>query len=180
MKRHIPNLITLFRCLLIIPIIIMLLEQHYHAAFYLFILAGLSDGIDGFLARAYDWRSRLGSIADPLVDKLFIISTLLVLTFIHQVPLWLLVIVLLRDVLLVAAVSFDYLRGYYYDIQPTLISKINTVIQVLFIVSIMAKLGPLNIAAWVIHTLMILMCVTTVLSYLDYSIQWFGRKNKMS
>ena len=175
MKRHIPNIITMVRCLLIIPIMLFLLHEYYHMAFYLFIMAGISDGIDGYLARTYGWHSRFGSIADPLVDKLFIVSTLVALTYIGQIPLWLLIVVVSRDILLISAVAFDYFRGDYYDIKPTIISKINTVMQVLFVITIMASMGPYMLSDWIKHCFMIMMCATTVFSMLDYSIQWFGR-----
>ena len=179
MKQQIPNIITFMRCILILPIMWLLLNARYDEAFYLFIVAGISDGIDGYLARTYNCRTKLGSIADPLVDKLFIVCTLMVLAFIHQIPLWLLIIVVIRDLLLVGAVAFDYIRGHVYEIKPTLISKINTVMQVLFVIAILASLGPVPLSEWIKHTLMIIMCGTTVLSYLDYSIQWFSHSSDM-
>jgi len=72
--RHIPNIISILRILLVIPVVMLLLDQRYGAALLLFAIAGISDGVDGFLAKRFGWQSRLGSILDPLADKLLLIA----------------------------------------------------------------------------------------------------------
>src|SRR5687768_2499072 len=96
--KYLPNIITCLRFLLIVPLIFAVANQHFTLAFYLFLLAGVSDGLDGFLARRFNWSSRFGSIADPIADKLLLTIMLIVLTSLRWIPVWLLVLVVARDV----------------------------------------------------------------------------------
>lgn len=90
MKPHdIPNVITAFRFLLVPPVVILLLQERFTAALIVFGVAGFSDGLDGFLAKRYDWRSRLGSILDPLADKLLLVSSFVTLGWLGLIPAWL-------------------------------------------------------------------------------------------
>ena len=87
--RDLPNLISVFRIVLVVPIEYLLLQQHYVSAMILFFLAGISDGLDGFLAKRFNWTSRLGSVLDPLADKLLLVCTYLVLGWLGHLPWWL-------------------------------------------------------------------------------------------
>ena len=109
-KRDIPNTITIIRFLLIFPVIWGLLQSEYLLALYLFVIAGVSDGIDGFLARHYDWRSRFGSIVDPLVDKCLMLSTFFTLVWLQLMPLWLFAIIILRDAFILAGCRSSLLK----------------------------------------------------------------------
>ena len=97
MLSAIPNLITALRFILVIPISIYIYQENYFLALVLFIIAGISDGIDGYLARRFNWTSDFGQFADPLADKCLILATLLALAFSERLPLWFVYTMLTRD-----------------------------------------------------------------------------------
>lgn len=98
-RRDIPNLISVIRIVLVLPIIYLLWNKQYQMTLALFIIAGLSDALDGFLAKRYDWTSQLGSFLDPLADKLLLVSCFLVCVLTGLMPAWLFIVILLRDVI---------------------------------------------------------------------------------
>ena len=103
MKRSdIPNLITVMRIVLVVPVSWSLLRQEFGLALALFFVAGVSDGLDGFLAKHYGWSSRLGALLDPLADKALLVACYASLAWIGLLPVWLLVLVVARDVVIVA------------------------------------------------------------------------------
>jgi cardiolipin synthase len=130
----IPNAICIARVVLIVPIVLALLGDRYTAALLLIVLAGVSDAVDGYLAKTFGWRSRLGSLLDPAADKLLVFCAFVTLTYIGHVPLGLTVIVVLRDVVIVAgALVYQRVIGRLRG-EPTLISKLNTACQLGFLV----------------------------------------------
>lgn len=138
----IPNAICVVRILLIAPLVTALFDGRFVLALVLMVVAGASDGVDGFLAKTFDWRTRLGSLLDPAADKLLLVSTFLSLTLLGLVPVGLTVIVVLRDVVIVTgALMWRRLTGALSG-EPTLISKLNTACQLLFVV------GTIADAAW--------------------------------
>ena len=108
MLSHIPNIITSFRLLLSVPIYIFIYQGNEGIALSLFAIAGLSDWLDGYLARKYEWSSSFGEIVDPLADKVLILSTLLALAFSGALPIWLVSVLLARDAIVVMG-SMTYL-----------------------------------------------------------------------
>ncbi|GAA3959353.1 CDP-alcohol phosphatidyltransferase family protein [Allohahella marinimesophila] len=132
-----PNAITVLRIVLVAPIAWLLLQQDYGFALLLFLAAGLSDGIDGFLARRYDWGSRFGAIADPLADKLLMVVTFAMLSLNGVVHWWLTIIVYGRDIILVSgALAYHYIVGQY-EIQPSWLGKLTTFTQILFLLLVL-------------------------------------------
>lgn len=99
--RHLPNIISVLRILLVYPVVQMLLARRYDWALALFVLAGLSDALDGFLAKHYHWQSRLGSFLDPAADKLLLLACFVVGGWQGLMPLWLVVAAVLRDIVIV-------------------------------------------------------------------------------
>ena len=99
--RHIPNAICVVRIILVVPIVRYLLEERYGLALVLILVAGLSDALDGYLARRFDWRTRLGGLLDPAADKLLMFSVFVTLTWMGWVPIWFTVVVVARDVMIV-------------------------------------------------------------------------------
>jgi len=175
--RDIPNLITLLRIALLPLLIGLLLQQMHQQALLLFLLMGLSDGIDGWLARRYQWQSRLGALLDPIADKLLLLSCYLTAGWLAWLPWWLVALVLGRDLLIVAgAASFWRLTGEL-QVAPTLLSKLNTACQILLIALLLALaadhfvalLAPLQ--SWLLP----LVALTTLASGSDYLWQW-GRR----
>lgn len=142
--RHLPNIICLARIALIWPVIDGLLGQHYGRTLLLFGVAALSDGLDGWLAKRYGWTSRLGKFLDPLADKLLLVSVFLVLTWLGQVPRYLAVAAVGRDVMIgLGAVAYRIAWGPIHG-RPILSSKINTVLQISYILLVVIH------AAWAV------------------------------
>lgn len=140
-RRQIPNIITVLRLLLVVPISICLSVGLYTEALVLFVVAGVSDGVDGFLARRYDWRTRFGAITDPLADKLLLVTAFLFLALTDQVPFWLMVMVFARDLVIVAgALAYHYIVGPY-EMSPTWLGKLNTFLQIAYVLMVMLDLA---------------------------------------
>ena len=173
--RDIPNLITIGRIGLTAPVGYLLLEEAYAAAMVLFLVAGISDGLDGYLAKRYGWHSRLGSVLDPLADKILLVISFVALTWVEVIPLWLLALVLGRDVVIVAgAVAYHFLVGSY-EMAPTWLSKVNTTMQIVLVCALVFSNGVYMLPQWLVLALLLTVCATTILSGLDYVRTW-GRK----
>ena len=171
----IPNAICIGRVVLIVPIVICLLTDRYTAALVLIVVAGASDALDGFLARFFDWRSRLGSLLDPAADKLLVTSTFVTLTYIGQVPLGLTAIVVLRDIVIViGTVAYQRVIGVLQG-EPTIISKLNTAFQLLFMVLTITYAQ----FEWPPRAIVILLgaavVFTSITSGLNYVLTWSKR-----
>lgn len=150
--RQIPNIITVIRLLLVVPVGFCLYSERYGEALVLFFIAGLSDGIDGFLARRFNWHSRFGAIADPLADKLLLVTAFLLLALTGQVPLWLVVMVFARDIIIVTGgLFYHYLVGPY-EMSPTWLGKLTTFLQITYVLMVMLSLAgvtmPVLALAW--------------------------------
>ena len=168
----IPNLICLARIVLVIPIIRSLWQEQFMLSLLLIIIAGLSDILDGYLAKKNNWRSYLGSVLDPAADKILLVSLFLTLQSMDLIPLWLTLTVITRDLMIVFGLS---LYRYFVGVpkpKPTRISKLNTTIQLVFIIFVILAQGvqfPFEILAMVCGSLVF---VTSILSGLDYWIIW--------
>jgi cardiolipin synthase len=173
--RDIPNLITMLRMLLVLPIIWLLNNGFFMESLYLFAFAGMSDGLDGFLAKRMGWESRLGSILDPLADKLLLISTMLMLMWLGLTPIWLVVAVIVRDLLIVVGATLYHYRISQYDLTPSIVSKINTFIQIVYILGVVMN-QAFGWSAGVEQDVMLLsayvVLTTTLLSGADYIWTW--------
>lgn len=173
--RDIPNLITVLRMLLVAPIIWLLLQRRYTEALLLILVAGASDGVDGLLAKHFGWTTRLGGILDPLADKLLLMGTFLALAWIGDLPVWLAVLVILRDVIIVSgAVSYHYLIESV-EAKPLLISKINTLLQILLVFSVVFSRGVIPLPQGLLTLLIYLTALTTLWSGIVYMGKW-GRQ----
>ena len=135
----IPNLLTILRVLLTPLLVILLLEERLSEALVVFIVAGVTDGLDGLIARLYKQKSRLGAILDPLADKLLLASTYALLAFQNLVPNWLTVIVLSRDLLIMVGIFVLFMQDLRFEIRPTLISKMTTCAQIVTAIVTMAS-----------------------------------------
>lgn len=170
----IPNLICVIRILLIFPVIYFILEGNYLWALLIFLLAGVSDGVDGFLAKHYHWQSRLGSILDPLADKLLLVSTYVSITWVGLIPYWLLLAVFMRDIMIVlGAFAYHAFIGKF-KMAPSLISKFNTMMQILLVLAVLS-LQLTEISNNVIDGMIMLTLLAIILSGLDYAVVW-GKK----
>ena len=173
--RHIPNIISVIRIILVIPVVVCLLQGNYHWALLLFLIAGLSDGLDGYLARRFGWSSHLGGILDPMGDKLLMVFSYLVLGWLQYLPLWLVVAVILRDVIIVSGgLLYRILIGKVVA-EPLLISKINTVLQILLVLLVLISLAIWQVPAQIIEILTYVVFITTVMSGVSYVVLWGQR-----
>lgn len=173
--NQIPNIITVFRFFLVPPVVWALFNAEYGLALILFAIAGVSDGVDGFLAKHYNWRTRLGSILDPLADKLLLVSCFLSLTWLGFVPLWLLIAVIVRDMLIViGGIAFHYLFGKF-DMEPSFLSKMNTFFQIAYVLAVVFYHGEFAFTPWIIEALSYVVLLTTIVSGADYVWVW-GRR----
>ncbi len=173
--RHIPNIISVLRILLVIPVVVLLLDERYGAALLLFAIAGISDGVDGFLAKRFAWQSRLGSILDPLADKLLLVCSFLSLAWLGLIPLALVVAVMLRDLLIVlGAIAFHYRYGRF-EMQPTRVSKVNTFFQIVLVLAVVFYHGEFAHIPWIVEALVFIVWATTLISGANYVWIW-GRR----
>ena len=132
MPVSLPNLITIAR-ILIVPLAVWFIIGHqYGLALLAFLAAGISDAVDGFIARRYNLQSELGSYLDPIADKALLVSIYVSLAILQVLPNWLAIIVVTRDVLIVGAVLLAQVLGRPLEMKPLQISKINTVAQIFF------------------------------------------------
>ncbi len=173
--RDIPNLISVGRVILVFPVIWALLEQHFGLALVLFLIAGVSDGLDGYLAKRYRWESDLGGILDPLADKFLLISTYLCLGWLGELPVWLVGLVLLRDLVIVTGAVVYNFRVAAFQASPLPISKLNTLLQIVLALLAVVDLGWRALPDGLLSTLVVLVTITTAASGLAYVLQW-GRR----
>lgn len=158
----IPNILTLLRILLTPVFIILILKHLYPQALLVFALAGISDALDGFIARCFDQRTLLGAYLDPLADKLLLVSSFVCLGMMKVLPAWLAVLVIARDIIIILGIAILTITQKSYDVQPSGISKCTTATQLVTIMVILlhqsfgllnSALGPLY---WLVAGLTIL------------------------
>ena len=170
--RQIPNLLSVMRILMVPPAVAALATARYRTAFVLILAAGLTDALDGYLARRFGWTSRAGSILDPLADKLLVISVFVSLSWLGFVPVWLTALVLGRDVVIVSgAVAYRKLFGAY-DMTPTAISKANSGLQIGYLLMVVARLAGFPVPHGLVEILLWLVVATTLASGAHYVWVW--------
>ncbi|HHH43129.1 MAG TPA: CDP-alcohol phosphatidyltransferase family protein [Gammaproteobacteria bacterium] len=149
--------------------------EQYNLALLLFFVAGASDAVDGFLAKRFGWTSRLGALLDPLADKFLLVTCYAVLAWNGLLPSWLLVLVLTRDLLIVGgAVAYNF-RIRRLEAEPTLISKLNTLLQILLVLLVIVyQATDWGQAQW-IDWLIWAVTVSVIWSGLDYVVTWTRR-----
>lgn len=169
---QIPNWISVFRIFLIAPILFYLGTGKFALALALIVVAGASDALDGFLAKHFNWESRLGGFLDPLADKFLLLAVFLVLTGMGLVPVWLTAVVIGRDlIIVVGGFTYQWLIGEVYA-KPTLISKANTFLQIIFTISVVALQAfgwPGDLFVMLVGTAVF---VSSMVSGLDYVWTW--------
>ncbi len=175
----IPNLITSLRIILAPIFVIYLLQDRFLAALIVFIFAGLSDGADGLVARLFNQKSKLGAVMDPLADKLLLVSAFVVLAVRGFIPPWLCVLVICRDILILLGVLILFLVGSDIRIQPSLLSKLNTCLQLVSVFVVLSR-GYLDLLAPLTPYVFYVTAVLTVSSGLDYMRTWFGMMGESS
>ncbi len=180
MIHQLPNLITIARLLLVPPVGWLLSHQDYGVALVVIAIAGVSDFIDGELARRFDWRSRFGQFTDPLADKLLVAVMFIVLVLQQHIPIWLALVVVLRDLVIIGGAATYRLMFRDIEISPTFVSKTNTAIQVVLPILVLVTLLDVPslstpVAAIVDPWLFGVAGAFAVWSGLDYVISWSRR-----
>ena len=171
LELNLPNLITLARLLLVPVAIWLIFDARYFAAFWVFVGAGLSDGLDGYIAKRFDRRTRLGAVLDPAADKALLAGVYVTLGLVGQLPLWLVALVVLRDVLIVLGFAVIRTTAAPRRLDPLYISKVNTLVQLGLVGFVLAQ--GLGIEAEAVKSLLIFAAfATTVLSGLSYLVRW--------
>lgn len=165
-------MITIMRLVLVPAVVLAMLDMRWDWAFAGFLVAGISDGVDGFIARRFNQRSQLGAYLDPMADKLLLVSVFVVMGFIGELPLWLVVTTVSRDGLIVCAVVLSTVMAHPVEMKPLFVSKANTAIQIMLAAVVLGEL------AFAIHldplrpALIILSGVLTVASAAAYLVAW--------
>lgn len=177
--RALPNLISMGRLMAVPVAVWLMLSDYYASAFWLFIAAGISDGIDGFLARRYGLRTLIGSYLDPIADKALLVAVYVTLGAQGHLGHWLVILVVFRDLLIVGGAMLYRLIAGPISMRPLFISKVNTVAQIALVGVVLAELGlgisypPLN---WLLTDIV---GATTVLSGAAYVAIWGWRIARM-
>jgi cardiolipin synthase len=173
--RFLPNAICVARILLVAPLVTWIIEGRFTAALLVLVVAGLSDGLDGFLAKRFDWRTRLGGLLDPAADKLLLVSTFAALSYVGLVPIELTLVVIGRDVLIVVgAVCYQILIAPVQG-EPSAISKLNTACQLamlFFTLTHAAYAWPPEVSLVILGATVVF---TSVVSGLTYVLKWSAR-----
>ncbi|HFD12605.1 MAG TPA: CDP-alcohol phosphatidyltransferase family protein [Crenotrichaceae bacterium] len=171
-RRDIPNIISAFRICLVPVLVWQVLEEQYANVLVLFFIAGLSDGLDGFLAKRYGWVSRLGSILDPIADKFLLVSSFFALGWMGEIPIWLVIVVIVRDVVIVAgAYAYHRIIGEY-ELKPSYLSKLNTLSQISLVLLVVFSLSVVTVGLELIQYAFYFVMITTLLSGFDYIYRW--------
>jgi cardiolipin synthase (CMP-forming) len=173
---NIPNSLTLLRILLIPVFVGLMLYERYESALAVLLGAGLTDALDGTIARAANQRTRLGMYLDPLADKLLLTSGFLTLSVLHLVPLWMVILVVSRDVILLAGAVLAHLTESAVDIAPTLLGKGTTVFQLAYLLLAVAFIAR-RMDMHLLDPLLYLVVLLTVASGSHYLYRGFSRLN---
>lgn len=173
LKLNIPNFITIARVMSVPVIFWLLVSGETRTAFFVFVAAGASDALDGFLAKRYDWRTELGAILDPLADKLLLVSLFIALGVARELPLWIVVAVVSRDILIVLAVMVSWVMDRPVAINPLVVSKINTLFQIVLVATVLAD-AAFGLGLGIVRTALVWITGTlTLVSLAAYLRGWF-------
>ena len=173
----IPNLITLARIFMVPVVVWAIASNTMWIAFVLFLVAGVSDAVDGFLAKRFHMTTELGAYLDPLADKALIVSIYLTLGINGDIPRWLVILVVSRDILIVGGIILSWLLDNPLKIKPLWVSKLNTTAQIAFACVVLGSLGFKIQVPMLTTVLMGLVAVLTLLSIGAYLAEWVRHMN---
>ena len=173
----IPNLITLARILLVPVLVWAIASGRAQLAFLLFVVAAISDAADGFLAKRFGMKTELGAYLDPLADKVLIVSIYVTLGIIAAIPLWIVILVVSRDIMIVGAILLSWLVDRPMAIKPHTVSRLNTAAQIFLACLALAAQGFRFDAEPVLTLVMVLVAALTLLSVGFYVAEWVRHMN---
>ncbi len=172
MLSLIPNLLTLLRIAACPVLVLLLRDRSYDVAMMLFLAAGITDGLDGYIAKRYNCVSSFGAILDPIADKLLIASAYIMLAMLGGIPFWLLIVVIFRDLIIVAGYLLLVMMGDEVPMKPTYISKINTFLQISLVIAVLVGKADWLHIPFVVEAMVIGVLVTTIFSGGQYVWAW--------
>lgn len=156
---NVPNILTLFRVLLVPVFASFILDDRLNAALVVFMMAGITDALDGFIARAFSQRTEFGASFDPLADKILLVTAFLTLSFKGLIPVWLCALVILRDMVILAVVLYLRNAGRKVEIAPSLVGKLTTLFQIVAIVYALLVAGKPDV---VFHAVLLITAFLTI------------------
>ena len=170
-----PNLISLARLLAVPVTVHLMLTGSFLAAFWLFMAAGVSDALDGAIAKHFNAVSRVGAFLDPLADKALLMAIYLTLGYLEHMPPWLVILIVFRDLLIIGGAILFHTLTHSLKMEPLLVSKTNTAAQIILAGTVMAELGFALSLSILVHVLTYVVAATTFVSGAAYVIKW-GRR----
>ena len=174
----IPNLITLGRIMLVPFVVWAIASGEMLVAFLLFMVAAISDAVDGFLAKRFGMQTELGAYLDPLADKFLIMSIYLTLGITLVIPRWIVILVVSRDIMIIGAVLLSWLVDKPVTVKPLPVSKLNTAAQILYACLVLASHGFGFEAGWLLTFTLAAVTVLTLLSVGLYVAEWVRHMNE--
>jgi len=167
-----PNYITVARFLMVPLIVLAMINDQMLTAFIVFMLAGVSDAVDGVIARRFNQKSELGAWLDPMADKFLLVSVFVVLGWLGALPMWLVILAVSRDGMIIAAVVLSSLMGNPVEMRPLMISKANTLVQIVLLILMLAELAGIvqldALIGWMVYAVAGL----TIASAGAYLVSW--------
>lgn len=173
--RQIPNLLTLLRIVLVLPFAWFVYQNRFDWALLIFFVAGLSDAIDGFLARQFNWRSRFGAIADPAADKLLLVTAYIMLAWTNHIAMWLCVLVMTRDLVIVLGAALYCRRIGRFEIKPSIWGKLCTLLQIVYVLLVLLEQALGSLPEAVLTFGLWVVAATTLFSGMHYFGTWFRK-----
>ncbi len=177
---QIPNTITLARLLLVPVLILVLKNENYQLALLIFLVAGISDALDGYIAKKYNFVSHFGAVLDPVADKLLLVSAYIMLAIIGQVPFWLVLAIVTRDLFIVGGYMVVTSLMGTVTMSPSLLSKLNTLMQILLVIAILAEKAAGQDYPLFMIVLIYIVLITTISSGVHYFWIWIVKKEIMT
>ncbi len=178
MLSQLPNLLTFLR-IAASPVLVLLLSDHaYAVAMMLFLAAGITDGLDGYIAKRFNCVSNLGAILDPIADKLLIASAYIMLAILQDIPFWLLIVVMFRDLVIVVGYLVLAVMGNEIPMKPTYLSKFNTFLQISLVIAVLIGKADWLHFPFVMDALVVGVLLTTISSGSQYVWAWGIRRER--
>ncbi|MEG3620172.1 CDP-alcohol phosphatidyltransferase family protein [Magnetovibrio sp. PR-2] len=176
---NLPNIITLLRIGATPVVVWLIVEGHLIWAFWVFVAAGVSDALDGFLAKQFDMETELGKYLDPIADKALLVSTYITLGINGYIPNWLVILVVFRDIAIVGGALLFETMTHSLTMQPLMISKLNTALQIVLVCAVMAVVGYSVELHGILDVLVSVTAVATIASGLTYAVVWIKRWSQL-
>jgi len=175
---NIPNSISLLRICLVPLVVWLIITGQFQAAFYIFVIAGVSDAVDGYIAKRFSMKTELGAYLDPLADKLLLVSIYVTLGALGELPSWLVILIVSRDVLIIAGFLLSWILDHPFSIDPALVSKANTALQIILAAVVLCAMGfELDFAA-LTSVLIYTTGALTLISASFYLLSWLGHMSQ--